>query len=138
MKLPRDDEALLGLPPGHGKLMKGVKPMYGLCNAPSAWYEEGATRIFNMGNGTNVQYPLDTCLFLAYDRPIYPPPEEGVGLTNATYMNDAEIENLLNNLKSIFTFREWITSNEKNELEYCWPRSPNLVTTIGKSTMINI
>ena len=132
VKLPRDGEALLGLPPGHGKLMKLVKPMYGLCDAPRAWYEEAATRILNMGNGTIVQHPLDACLFLAYDRPVHPPPEEGADPPRllalfgihvddifGCYMDDAETEKLLNNLKSIFTFREWITSNDKNELEYC-------------------
>jgi hypothetical protein len=85
-----------------------------------------------MGNGTIVQYPLDACLFLAYDRPVHPPPEEGADPPRLLalfgihvddifggYMDDAETEKLLNNLKSIFTFREWITSNDKNELEYC-------------------
>ena len=132
VKLPRDGEALLGLPPGHGKLMKLVKPMYGLCDTPRAWYEEAATRILNMGNGTIVQHPLDACLFLAYDRPVHPPPEEGADPPRllalfgihvddifGCYMDDVETEKLLTNLKSIFTFREWITSNDKSELEYC-------------------
>ena len=77
VKIPRDEEELLGLAPGHGKLMKLIKPMYGLCDAPRAWYEEATTRIHNMGKGSIVQHPLDACLFLAFDRQVHPPPPEG-------------------------------------------------------------
>ena len=67
----------LGLVPGHGKHLKLIKPMYGFCAAPKAWYEEATTRIPNMGKGSIVQHPLDACLFLAFDRQVHPPPPEG-------------------------------------------------------------
>jgi hypothetical protein len=132
VKLPKDGEQLLGLPEGHGKLMKLVKPMYGLCDAPRAWFEEATERILTMGNGAIVQHPLDACLFLAFDKPIHPPPPEGEDQPRLLALfgihvddifgcydeNDEHTEILLKNLKGIFNFREWVTANVKNELEY--------------------
>ena len=132
VKLPRDGE-LLGLPPSHGKLMKLVKPMYGLCDAPRAWFEEATERILNMGNGAIVQHPLDACLFLAFDKSVHPPPEGedqqprllalfGIHVDDIFGCYDEADEHtgiLLKNLKGIFNFREWVTANDKNELEYC-------------------
>ena len=55
--------------------MRLTKPMYGLVDAPKAWYNEAVRRILDMGRGSIVQHPLDSCLFLVYDRPL---PVEGV------------------------------------------------------------
>ena len=63
IKLPRDGERLLGLEGEHGQLMKLTKPMYGLCDAPRAWFEEATERILQVGDGRIVQHPLDACLW---------------------------------------------------------------------------
>ena len=52
VRLPRDAEEILGIEKGSGRLMKLVKPIYGLCDAPRAWYEEATERILRMGKGT--------------------------------------------------------------------------------------
>ena len=49
MKLPREADDLRGLP---------------------AWFDEAVERILKMGEGTVTQHPLDSCLFMAFDRPI--------------------------------------------------------------------
>ena len=38
--------------------------MYGLCDAPRAWFLEARERLTNLGAQ---QHPLDACLFLLYD-----------------------------------------------------------------------
>jgi hypothetical protein len=70
VKLPREADDLLGLPARHGRVMKLIKPMYGLVDAPKAWFDEAVERILKMGNGAIVQHLLDSCLFLAFDGPI--------------------------------------------------------------------
>ena len=70
VKLPREVDDLLGLPARHGRVMKLIKPMYGLVDAPKAWFDEAVERILKMGNGAIVQHLLDSCLFLAFDGPI--------------------------------------------------------------------
>jgi len=112
------------------------------CDAPRAWYEEATTRILNMGKGSIVQHPLDACLFLAFDRQVHPPPPEGAeaprlialfgthvdDIFGCYYENDEHTTVLLQNLKGIFNFREWITSNDKEELEYCGAQ----ITKVGQ------
>ena len=48
--------------------MKLVKPIYGLCDVPRAWYEEATELILRIGKGTIIQQPLDACLCLAFDQ----------------------------------------------------------------------
>ena len=57
---------LLGLDADAPQLMKLVKPMYGLCDAPRAWYEEASERILKVGDGNILRHPLDPCLFMVY------------------------------------------------------------------------
>ena len=68
MRLPRDAEQILGIERESGQLMKLIKSIYGLYDAPRAWYEEATERILRTGKGTIIQHPLDACLFLAYDQ----------------------------------------------------------------------
>lgn len=70
IKLPKEAEQILGLQGDHGQVMRLTKPMYGLVDAPKAWFDEAVTRILETGKGAIIQHPLDSCLFLAYDRPI--------------------------------------------------------------------
>ena len=44
--------------------MRLKKPMYGLCDAPRAWYSEARERITRLGT---IVHPLDPCLFMAYN-----------------------------------------------------------------------
>ena len=45
-------------------LMKLRKPMYGLGDAPRAWFEEAPRRLLSLGF---TKHPLDACLFLLFD-----------------------------------------------------------------------
>eukprot|EP00435_Cladocopium_sp_Y103_P016806 s3002_g4.t1 len=51
IRLPKDADGLPGLPPGHGRVMKLTKPLYGLVDAPKAWFDEAVGRILTMGEG---------------------------------------------------------------------------------------
>ena len=64
ISLPADAKKLLRIPAGSDKVMKLKKPMYGLCDAPRAWFLEARERMTNLGAQ---QHPLDACLFLLYD-----------------------------------------------------------------------
>ena len=64
----KSSDDLLGLPAGHGRVMKLIKPMYGLVDAPKAWFDEAVERLLRMGEGAIVQHSLDSCLFLAFTR----------------------------------------------------------------------
>ena len=65
IKLPRDACQILGLQTTESKLMQLKKPMYGLCDAPRAWYTEAVDRILSLDNV--YRHPLDACLFLVFD-----------------------------------------------------------------------
>ena len=132
IRLPRDADSLLGLPAGHDRVMKLIKPMYGLVDAPKAWFDEAVDRILHMGQGSIIQHPLDGCLFMAYDRPIEveqagnEPPrllaifglhvDDLLGCCNE---DDPKTKELMEKLRSIFSFREWHSGKEMNELTYC-------------------
>ncbi len=65
IRLPRDGRQLLGMKDDDNRLMQLHKPMYGLCDAPRAWYMEAVDRILSIPNV--VRHPLDGCLFMVYD-----------------------------------------------------------------------
>ena len=65
IRLPRDARQLLGMKDDDSRLMQLHKPMYGLCDAPRAWYMEAVDRILSIPNV--VRHPLDACLFMVYD-----------------------------------------------------------------------
>ena len=132
IRLPTDADGLLGLPPGHGRVMKLTKPMYGLVVAPKAWFDEAMDRILAMGEGAIVQHPLDSCLFLAFDRALRPeevdddPPrllaifgihvDDLLGCCNE---QDPATKKLMDKLRGIFCFREWHSGAERDELSHC-------------------
>ena len=130
VRLPKDGEKLLGL---SGRIMKLIKPMYGLCDAPRAWYEAASQKILTYGAGRVVQHPLDACLFLVFDKPTHPPPAEGDpeprllalfgmhvdDLFGCYLKEDKEAMDFIDGLRGIFNFREWITGDQQKELEYC-------------------
>ena len=66
VRLPRDAESILGIERENGQLMKFIKPIFGLRDAPRAWSENAIERILRTANGTIIQHPLDACPFLAY------------------------------------------------------------------------
>ena len=126
IKLPRDGERLLGLEGEHGQLMKLTKPMYGLCDAPRAWFEEATERILQVGDGRIVQHPLDACLFMAYEEKptdACPSPkllgmfglhvDDLFGCFHPTHPVSKEIQDKIH---QSFSFREWIM---EDKLEYC-------------------
>eukprot|EP00434_Breviolum_minutum_P021113 symbB.v1.2.018628.t1/scaffold1494.1/size117378/12 len=126
IKLPRDGERLLGLEGEHGQLMKLTKPMYGLCDAPRAWFEEATERILQVGDGRIVQHPLDACLFMAYEEKptdACPSPkllgmfclhvDDLFGCFHPSHPVSKEIQDKIH---QSFSFREWIM---EDKLEYC-------------------
>ena len=130
IKLPKDAKALLGLQPDDSTLMKLVKPMYGLCDAPRAWYEEASERILRAGGGDIQRHPLDPCLFLVYrplpaERAMDPMVERdlacifGIHVDDLVGCGDPQDQYFIDvkkKLQEIFTFREW---QDGNKLEYC-------------------
>ena len=135
ISLPADAKKLLGVEPGSNKVMKLRKPMYGLCDAPRAWFLEARERLTNLGAE---QHPLDACLFLLYDYQAphttwthrtdskgaqhrQPPLIAVMGIhvddiiaavnkTNKTYQTFEQ------KLKQTFTFRTW---EEDKDFDYC-------------------
>ena len=87
IRLPRDARQLLGMKEDDNRVMQLHKPMYGLCDAPRAWYMEAVDRILSIPNV--VRHPLDACLFMVYDN-VQPdftvaPPSNHVGRTASTW-----------------------------------------------------
>ena len=135
ISLPADARKLLGIAAGSNKVMKLRKPMYGLCDAPRAWFLEARERLTNLGAE---QHPLDACLFLLYDYQAphsawthrtdskgaqhrHPPLIALMGIhvddiiaavdkTNKTY------QTFEHKLKQTFTFRTW---EEDKDFDYC-------------------
>ena len=132
IKLPRDAEQILGLQGDHGQVMKLTKPMYGLVDAPKAWFDEAVTRIMDLGKGSIVQHPLDSCLFLKFDRPIQLGIEDQEE-PQLLAIFDIHVDDLFGaydqknplaldfvaDLQKIFKFREWHEGSTKDELTYC-------------------
>ena len=130
IRLPKDAKELLGLEADAPQLMKLVKPMYGLCDAPRAWYEEASERILKVGEGNIQRHPLDPCLFMVY----HPLPEGqnldpnverelacvfGIhvdDLVGCGDPSDPYFIQIKEKLQNVFTFREW---QDGDKLEYC-------------------
>ena len=129
MRLPRDAEQILGIERESGQLMKLIKPTYGLCDAPRAWYEEATERILRTGKGTIIQHSLDACLFLAYDQDPHQAHAHGIepeligmfgihvdDLFGCLKPNNKHAERLQQSLMGVFSFRERLSGDH---LENC-------------------
>ena len=128
IKLPSDARRLLGLSgtTGDKALMQLRKPMYGLCDAPRAWYSEARDRITRLGA---IVHPLDPCLFLVYDydaeestwtsqsddngNQVKHPPLVGLfglhvdDILGAGNMDNPYFDKFIKALKKTFNFRTW-------------------------------
>ena len=130
IKLPKDAKMLLCLDAEAPQLMKLVKPMYGLCDAPRAWYEEASERILKVGDGNILRHPLDPCLFMVYKpwpegTPLDPNVERDLAgifgihvddLVGCGNPDDPIFTETKKKLQEVFTFREW---QDGDKLEYC-------------------
>ena len=133
IKLPRDACQILGLPNTDAKLMQLKKPMYGLCDAPRAWYMEAVDRILSLDNV--YRHPLDACLFLVFDpseksqlSPINNETSDSPGRLVATFgihvddllgcgdVKNHVYQNVKKKLHELFSFRMW---EESGTLQYC-------------------
>ena len=56
IRLSNEANRMLGLPSDGSKLLRLKKPMYGLCDAPRAWFLEAKERLISLGAQ---QHPLD-------------------------------------------------------------------------------
>ena len=133
--LPTDARRILGFTTDD-KVMRLKKPMYGLCDAPRAWFLEAKDRLTRLGA---VQHPLDPCLFLIYDWNApkekwivqedtnsneicrHPPLCGLLGLHVDDLLGGGDNENksykeFITNLKANFQFRTW---EEDKTVEYC-------------------
>ena len=133
IKLPRDACQILGLPTTDSKLMQLKKPMYGLCDAPRAWYLEAVERILSLDHV--YRHPLDACLFLVFDpseKSQLSQPGDGddlpPGRLVATFgihvddllgcgdVNNGVYQKVKKQLHELFSFRMW---EESGTLQYC-------------------
>ena len=133
IKLPRDACQILGLPNTESKLMQLKKPMYGLCDAPRAWYLEAVERILSLDNV--YRHPLDACLFLVFDpsaqsqlSPLSAEESAAPGRLVATFgihvddllgcgdVNNEIYKKVKKQLHELFSFRMW---EESSTLQYC-------------------
>ena len=134
IKLPADARRVLNIHESE-KLMKLKKPMYGLCDAPRAWFLEARDRMLKLGA---VPHPLDPCLFLLFDKTaademwtsqknangnvIVQPPLIGMlgihvdDILGCGNGSNEEWNKFVGQLKSAFNFRTW---EQDTGLEYC-------------------
>ena len=115
--------------------MRLKKPMYGLCDAPRAWYSEARERITKLGA---IVHPLDPCLFMTYDyeapedtwttqaddngNNVKHPPLTGLfglhvdDILGCGNMHNKSFQAFLKSLKQTFNFRTW---KQATDMEYC-------------------
>ena len=123
----------LGLPTTESKLMQLKKPMYGLCDAPRAWYMEAVERILSLDNV--YRHSLDACLFMVFDpnkksqlSQSDEQPNGSPGLLVAAFgihvddllgcgdINNDIYQKVKKQLHELFSFRMW---EESGTLQYC-------------------
>ena len=135
IRLPRDARQLLGMKDDDNRVMQLHKPMYGLCDAPRAWYMEAVDRILSIPNV--VRHPLDACLFMVYDpnqesqlqhKAEATAQQHSPGQLVALFgihvddllgcgdVNNKVYKDVKEQLHKLFTFRMW---EETKNLQYC-------------------
>lgn len=113
--------------------MQLKKPMYGLCDAPRAWYMEAVERILSLDNV--YRHSLDACLFMVFDpnkksqlSQSDEQPNGSPGLLVAAFgihvddllgcgdINNDIYQKVKKQLHELFSFRMW---EESGTLQYC-------------------
>ena len=135
ISLSAEANRMLGLPTDGSKVLRLKKPMYGLCDAPRAWFTEARDRLLRLG----AQHPLDACLYLVYDHNApydqwsqhqdshgnnytTPPLCAIFGLHVDDIIgcgdnNNATFQHFRQQLQSSFTFRTW--EEDSPSFDYC-------------------
>ena len=107
IRLPADARQLLGVTDSK-VLMRTKKPVYGLCDAPRAWFVEATRRLTSLGF---VQHPLDSCLFLLFG----PRLQCAIGLHVDDLMgisDPAVRQKVKEDLQKLFSFRDFRENQE--------------------------
>ena len=107
IRLPADARQLLGVTDSKVP-MRTKKPVYGLCDAPRAWFVEATRRLTSLGF---VQHPLDSCLFLLFG----PRLQCAIGLhvDDLIGISDPAIrQKVKEDLQKLFSFRDFRENQE--------------------------
>ena len=128
IRLPKDAKMMLGMAADDSRVMRLDKSMYGLVDAPRAWYVEATSRILSIPNIQ--QHPLDACLFMIYD---YDQPSQldqnvqgrlvgmfGIHVDDMIGCGDETSEvfaAVKESLQKLFIFRTWQQATDS--FEYC-------------------
>ncbi|CAE7942423.1 RE2 [Symbiodinium necroappetens] len=121
IRLPADARKMLGVTSA-SSVMRLRKPMYGLVDAPRAWYAEATARLESLGFR---RHPLDRCLFLYHDpnkldeqgRPTLVA-MIGMYVDDLLCIGDASddrFNSVVTKLRDAFAFREWHQGEESVE-----------------------
>ena len=83
--------------------------MYGLCDAPRAWYDEASRRLEQAGF---TKHPLDACLFLYFA----PDLQCAIGLHVDDLLGTSEHKDAIKkNLMELFAFRDFLEDQDTFE-----------------------
>ncbi|OLQ01345.1 Copia protein [Symbiodinium microadriaticum] len=108
VRLPADARQLLGVTDPK-VCMRLRKPMYGLCDAPRAWYDEASRRLEQAGF---TKHPLDACLFLYFA----PDLQCAIGLHVDDLLGTSEHKDAIKkNLMELFAFRDFLEDQDTFE-----------------------
>ena len=106
IRLPADARKMLGLSDTK-VVMRLLKPIYGLVDAPRAWYREACSRLEALGFR---RHPLDQCVFLYYDESKRLVLAVGLYVDDLLCIGDGSSKACCDakaRLKDAFAFREW-------------------------------
>lgn len=131
IQLPAEARQLLGASEDVKMLL--LKPVYGQLDAPRRWFLEAVRRLRRLGLR---QHQLDPCMFLAYEEDFSQnaPTTDGIlgpsrlcgciclhvdDMLGSGNVNSATWQNLLQELKKNFNFKEWTEADKDKPLTYC-------------------